>query len=223
MLVVLKIYFRRSDAKNFCSYLATNQSQDLSEWICIQIVPQIWFSILDARNFLYVWCCGKGMYLIVSLSPWKWIPHMSAPFINFSRWFLIWFSKQLLSNRPCTVSIPGSLQFLETFLAEIIIALNVSSYPILNWRSLLNMVIPINEVSLASAAEKILTEVTDTVDNIDDQTPWSLNVDVWFLLTTSYWSKRSNKIYSKQGRRGYLKENYFHPWYTNNLNSPVIP
>ena len=38
------------------------------------------------------------------------------------------------------------------------------------------MVIPINEVSLDSAVEKILPEVTDTVDNIDDRTPWSLNL-----------------------------------------------
>ena len=34
------------------------------------------------------------------------------------------------------------------------------------------MVIPINEVSLASAVENILPELTDTVDNIDDRTPW---------------------------------------------------
>ena len=32
------------------------------------------------------------------------------------------------------------------------------------------MVIPINEVSLASAEEDILPEVTDTIDNIDDRT-----------------------------------------------------
>ena len=43
------------------------------------------------------------------------------------------------------------------------------------------MVIPINEVSLDSAAEKIITEVTEVtenVDNIDDCTPWSLNIAV---------------------------------------------
>ena len=56
------------------------------------------------------------------------------------------------------------------------------------------MAIKINEVSLASAAEKILPEVTDTVDNIDDRTPWSLNVAVWCLFPPSYWSKTSNKI-----------------------------
>ena len=55
------------------------------------------------------------------------------------------------------------------------------------------MVIPINEVSLDSAAEKILLEVTDTVDNIDDRTHWSLNVSVWCLFPTYYWSKRSKK------------------------------
>ena len=43
------------------------------------------------------------------------------------------------------------------------------------------MVIPINEVSFASAEDKILPEVTDTVDNIDDCNPWSLNF-VSFLL-----------------------------------------
>ena len=50
------------------------------------------------------------------------------------------------------------------------------------------MIIPINEVSLDSAAEKILPEVTNTVDNIDDRTPWSLNISVWCILLTSYWS-----------------------------------
>ena len=40
------------------------------------------------------------------------------------------------------------------------------------------MVIPINEVSLASTEEKILPEVTDTVDNIDDNVTLSLNVAV---------------------------------------------
>ena len=40
------------------------------------------------------------------------------------------------------------------------------------------MAIPINEVSLASTSEKILPEVTDTIDNIDDRNTWSLNVYV---------------------------------------------
>ena len=43
------------------------------------------------------------------------------------------------------------------------------------------MVIPINAVSLDSAADNILPEVTDIVDNIDDRTPWSLNVATWYF------------------------------------------
>ena len=45
------------------------------------------------------------------------------------------------------------------------------------------MVITINVVSLNFAAEQILpevTEVTDTVDNIDDRTHLSLKSAVWF-------------------------------------------
>ena len=56
MLVVLSIYFRRSDAKNFWCHLTKNQPQDLDEWICIQIVPHIWFYVFDSRTFTYVWC-----------------------------------------------------------------------------------------------------------------------------------------------------------------------
>ena len=57
------------------------------------------------------------------------------------------------------------------FLASLNIALNFSSYPIINWRLLLNMVILVNKVILDFAVEKILHEVTDTVDNIDDRNP----------------------------------------------------
>ena len=60
------------------------------------------------------------------------------------------------------------------------------------------MVIPINEVSLASAAENILPEETYTTDNTDNRTPWSLNIAVWFLFLISDWSNRRNNIYSKQ-------------------------
>ena len=59
------------------------------------------------------------------------------------------------------------------------------------------MVIPINEVSLDSAAEKIMlevTEVNETVDNIYDQTHSSLNISVWCLFITSYGSNTRNKI-----------------------------
>ena len=56
MLVVLPIYFRRSDANNFWCRLTTNRFQDLGEWLCIQIVPQIWFSIFYGITFSYVWC-----------------------------------------------------------------------------------------------------------------------------------------------------------------------
>ena len=45
------------------------------------------------------------------------------------------------------------------------------------------MVILINEVNFSVAAENILpevTEVTDTVDNIDDRTHLSLKSAVWF-------------------------------------------
>ena len=140
---------------------------------------------------------SSGMSLIVTPSPWKRIPCMSSPSSNFSRWFLIFFPKHLLINSPHTVSLPVILKSLETFLAVLIIALNFSSSPILNLIPLLKMVIPINEASLASAAENIIpevTEVTYTVDNIDNLTPWSLNVSVWCLFSRSYWSKRSNKI-----------------------------
>ena len=44
------------------------------------------------------------------------------------------------------------------------------------------MVIPINESSLASVAEKILNEVNDTIDKIYDRILLSLNVAVWFLF-----------------------------------------
>ena len=73
------------------------------------------------------------------------------------------------------------------------------------------MLIPINKVSLASTAEKIIskiTEETDTVDNMDDYTPWSLNVAVYCVFIPYYWSKRSKNIYIKQGSRGYLKHNH---------------
>ena len=56
MLVLLTISFRSSDAKNFWCHLATNQSQDIGECICIQIVPQIWLSIFDGRTFPHLWC-----------------------------------------------------------------------------------------------------------------------------------------------------------------------
>ena len=59
-------------------------------------------------------------------------------------------------------------------MAVLIIALNFYSPTILNLRPLLKMVITINDVSLDSAADNILpevTEVTDTVDNIDNRTP----------------------------------------------------
>ena len=52
---------------------------------------------------------SSGVSLIVSTSPLKWSLYISALFINLSRWFLIWFSNQLSSNYPCTVSLPGSL------------------------------------------------------------------------------------------------------------------
>ena len=52
-------------------------------------------------------------------------------------------------------------------MSVLIIALNVSYSPILNLIPLLKVIIPINEVSLDSAEENILTEVTDTVYNID--------------------------------------------------------
>ena len=62
------------------------------------------------------------------------------------------------------------------------------------------MVVPINEVSLASAAEKILPEVTDTIYNIDNRTPWSLNVavDVSFLLLIDQIEATEYKV-SKEG------------------------
>ena len=55
------------------------------------------------------------------------------------------------------------------------------------------MVIPINDVSLDSAEENILPEVIDNIDNIDDHTPWLLNVAVWCIFPLSYWSTRSKK------------------------------
>ena len=60
------------------------------------------------------------------------------------------------------------------FLSALTIDLDFSSYTIINWISLLKRIIPINEVSLDSAVEKYIpeiTEVTDTVDNIDVHTP----------------------------------------------------
>ena len=137
---------------------------------------------------------GRGVSLIVEPSPWQWSPYMSSPFSNLFRWFFILSSKHLSINGPHIVSLPGSLKSLETFLTALIIALNVSSSPIINWIPLLKMVISINEVYLASAAENILPEVTDTVDNIDYRTSWSLNVDIWCLFLPYYWSNRSNKI-----------------------------
>ena len=55
MLVVLPISFWRSNTNNFWCRSETNQYQDLGEWICIQIVPHIWFSIFDGRKVPYVW------------------------------------------------------------------------------------------------------------------------------------------------------------------------
>ena len=57
MLVVLPIYYIISNANNFWCHWTTNQSQELGEWICIHIVPQIWFSVFDGSTFPYVWCC----------------------------------------------------------------------------------------------------------------------------------------------------------------------
>ena len=56
MLVVIPIYFRSSDANHFWCDLATKQSQDLGEWLCIHIVPQTWLSIFDGSNSSYIWC-----------------------------------------------------------------------------------------------------------------------------------------------------------------------
>ena len=96
---------------------------------------------------------------------------MSDPFSNFSRLLLMQSSKQLSSIGPLTVSLPSSLQPLEKFLTELIIALNASSSTILNRRPLLEIGITMNGVILAYTSEKIQPEVTGTVDNIDDHTP----------------------------------------------------
>ena len=56
------------------------------------------------------------------------------------------------------------------------------------------MFIPINEVGFDSAAEKILPELTGTVDNISNCTPWTLNAAVWYLFLPSFLSKRNKQI-----------------------------
>ena len=55
IVVVIPITFRRSNAKNFWWYSTTNQYQDLSECLCIHIMPNIWCSIFDGRTCPYVW------------------------------------------------------------------------------------------------------------------------------------------------------------------------
>ena len=49
-------FFQKSRWQEFWFHSAINQYQDLGEWLCIQIMPQIWFSIFDGRTFPYVWC-----------------------------------------------------------------------------------------------------------------------------------------------------------------------
>ena len=58
MPVVIPISFRRFYANNVWCYLATNQYQYLGEWLCMQIVTKIRFSIFDGRTCSYVWCLG---------------------------------------------------------------------------------------------------------------------------------------------------------------------
>ena len=56
VIVVLPIYFRGSDANKYLCHSTTNQSKDLGEWLCIHILPHIWFSIFDGITFPYLWC-----------------------------------------------------------------------------------------------------------------------------------------------------------------------
>ena len=62
------------------------------------------------------------------------------------------------------------------------------------------MVIPINEFILDSASEKSLPEVTDTVDNIDDRNPWSINVAVSYIFSLYLFikEKKQNISYARK-------------------------
>ena len=79
--------------------------------------------------------------------------------------------------------------------------LNISYSPILNLGLLLNIVIPINKVSLYSAAEKNLPEATHTVDNIYNHIldHWTFSFDVSFLLLIDQIEAKKYRV-SKEGK-----------------------
>ena len=56
--------------KHLC-YSETNHYQDLGEWLCMQIVPQIWFPVFDGRTCPYVWClewtCPRPKFLMLNI------------------------------------------------------------------------------------------------------------------------------------------------------------